>query len=481
LLPGCTDHAVKALRANTTEVTEVVRALGGVARQARLAMQAQAQLEKVGKRQKAGEELSNLLTQLCNYAPGKRASISQHVEGMRLGECDPPVLRAFVEELLLWQSTQLAWPRGKAQAEALRGALAVWVQLLRREDDGVAWDGLLQEMEQAVFAHGVEELGTLVSTVMKHIQSLGLSRKQDAAWLFPVVQRFLERILLRLDPWVLHGDAGQDDDEYGKALAVQSSLVLDHWAQLAAQGCGAEETRQLLARCPAGQEVRLASNVVAAAKRKLWWAEDQRERSADVAAAEASARRALVWLAEGGARAPLGALARLWPQVLESDGDGAALETALGLFGHHASSLQGVAFVEQLLATTTQRHLALRALRWLGGAFPRDAVRLWPTLLGRASKEAVARADVAELLELCEARSLEPPRLPAKACAYPGVVKLLAGSPLPGARLAAVQALWEHSRKGDAQTEMLSSLCRDDSPVVSVAAQLAWNSIRGES
>lgn len=475
LLPEATNLAVGALMANRSQVSEVVAALTEVTCRAKLACAVPAFNAAAAGNDGHTKLLKTLLTQLAAYAPQQSSRIIDHVKSMQLSDCDPSILRRFVEELLQWQASLVAWPRTPPQMQALESTISVWVKMLQARGDAPAadWDEVLQAMEREVLARGgAQGLEKLVAAVLQHVPTLATPKPADRASILATLQQFLLRVLGQLEEGQVDGIEEADRArtvERQEARQAQSTIVVMHFTVLVVQGCQVKDAEELFRRCPKGMSAQLAECVVKAAKDALWWTKAN-EVNAQVAAAEDTARLTLNWLARKEPRGYLGTLAKLWPRVLESDRDGTALEALWGLFGP-APNEQAIVLVEGLLQHAPQ-HLLQPALRWLGDHFPRHAARLWPRALAR---EVDPTASMAELLELCRTQGLEPPELPV--ARNVAAIGLLAASPLPAARLAAVRFLQELDLRGkqQAEAEVLKGLCDDADPVVNASARVVWS------
>uniref|UniRef100_A0A7S2JGX6 S1 motif domain-containing protein n=1 Tax=Zooxanthella nutricula TaxID=1333877 RepID=A0A7S2JGX6_9DINO len=202
------------------------------------------------------------------------------------------------------------------------------------------------------------------------------------------------------------------------------------------------------------------------------------------------ALRAVQWLASPVVlrRARWATLAKLWASAVAVESSGAGFEESLGVLGDLTSKEGSVPpcdmvyLVEKLLAQSPNRDLLRAALSWLAGACPADAVRLWPALLAPSQDEPPEVRDLVKVLALCEANGFKFPTLSgAVARGLPeAALDTLAGCGLPEARLLAVQSLQEKQFNMGSPSELLKTLCSDDSSVVRVAAQLLWSALGGK-
>eukprot|EP00747_Dinoflagellata_sp_TGD_P011709 gnl/TRDRNA2_/TRDRNA2_121009_c1_seq1.p1 gnl/TRDRNA2_/TRDRNA2_121009_c1~~gnl/TRDRNA2_/TRDRNA2_121009_c1_seq1.p1 ORF type:complete len:471 (-),score=90.12 gnl/TRDRNA2_/TRDRNA2_121009_c1_seq1:127-1506(-) len=431
-----------------------------------------------------------------------------HVKKMRLAECEPRVLRGFVEELLLRYSAHAQGARtdNSKAVDKMAATIGIWVHVLHKDLRAEGWHRILQEMGREVAGRGgVKEFGVLAQAVAQHFVSQGLDGVENES-LLAAVRELLEWLLDRLPaepsqevtPELCQGNKANSKRETAEHL-IRVDIVVSHWSEVASTGCSPDESGRLFVRCPAGQQHKLAACVVRGAVRHHT---DRVAAMRSPGGALETARRTLHWLAAEGdeASASLSTLAELWPRVLGCDQAmpaeqcvqgagrmatiaGGDLDAVLDFFGRRPNE-QCVKLVDGLIRSAAPP-VVRSALRWLGGLLPRDAAQLWPVFLQReaaASKAptgAEMAEDVSQLLRLCEDRGIEPPELPAAICGSSEVLAMLVASPLPHARLTAVRTLGSRDlRPGKgrdaAQRPHLAALRDDVCAVVAAAARLAW-------
>jgi len=213
------------------------------------------------------------------------------------------------------------------------------------------------------------------------------------------------------------------------------------------------------------------------------------------------ARRAVRWLALPVElrSARWGTLARLWASIVALDLSSNEFKDHLSLFGSgEVTPAQAVRLVEELLVCNPPNCIARKALQWLAGLAPSDAVRLWPELLkpsaiSNAELERLeadlgqgsgVKEDIEMLVKMCidGGHKLPPIRAYVAKGLSDEVLEFLLRSPLDEARLLAVQALQERAYKQQANEPpaQLKALKADSCAVVSLAAKLLWEELGGE-
>lgn len=485
LTPGLTNAAVRALMANTEYVTEDVKALTLITSRAMLASKA-----SVGSASSKRPE-AELISALSSYASSN--SIVNHVQSLKLEECDPMVLRAFVDQMWRRHSSLVKWPRSQQDSDrkqVLRDMLVVWAYLLRKGESAASWTACLQEMKRDVEVRGgPDELFILLETVAKHIPKMKLEAAQTAQMV--TVARELFEAVLASPTMVVPADPPPGVEKamdqtrstaLSTAKAVRLNIILKPWTELVAQGCEPAELQKLLNVCPPLEKGRLAKNIVDAVVN--YWVKEAPWVPERLAPVKNVARQTLWWLVEEEPERHLGTVAKLWPKLLASESDDKDLAAVLELFGRYPSDTQCVEVVHTLLDRNPEAPKPLRraAVRWLAQLYPRDAVRLWPkALFTKPSKTdpGTTAEDVAELLQLCESSGLDPPELPVKVST--AVLRALTASPLSQARLQAVRVLQEMDLKGvdKGHAGTLNTLRTDADTIVQASARLAWRSFFG--
>jgi len=477
MVPEATGKAINALCAAKSDPTEVMKAFAEVTSYSRLAMRAKGVVDSAPKSNKEAK----LISDLSGYAPEASSfdTIVKAVKKMQLENCDPVVLQGFVRDLLLRADALQGFVRDLRGAK-MTDALDVWARLLRR-GDAASWAGIVGDMEQKMLVYGSLDLDRLFAQIVQaRVHTLKLEGEEQAK-MVTVVRDLFERLLdTRLDIGKVQLVDVQEEDaawtaKRAEAATISSTIILKHWADLLALGCDEEELKRLFARCPKGKRAELATRVVDGAIAK---AKKDKTPLSDVPF------HTIKWLGSEVRDAHLTTLMKLWADVIGRATDGRTFNASLGLLGRPLPpAAKCVELVQAVLAQEgCNRSVSRAALTWLSTVSPAGAVRLWPALLtvkDGATFVEVAAGDVEALLQLCVAENIDPPPLPSARAGNAEVLKLLAMSKLPAARIMAVQVLQErHGGSDQGEADLLEKLCGDEFTVVRVAAQHLRNLVK---
>eukprot|EP00927_Polykrikos_kofoidii_P017858 TRINITY_DN18197_c0_g1_i1.p1 TRINITY_DN18197_c0_g1~~TRINITY_DN18197_c0_g1_i1.p1 ORF type:complete len:2091 (+),score=348.88 TRINITY_DN18197_c0_g1_i1:101-6373(+) len=265
LLPTVTVKAVDALKSTKTYPTEVLQALTGLLRDARLAKRLPS-LDQ-GSKDKPEAQLLGDLTATATCA--KVRSILLELCKQSLDECDPATLQVFVDDALeMWEESLQS-----KEADAwslLDSTLLAWGRQLRPFNIS-DWPGVLTRMSDRVSPHGgPRALLAVARVVVNRVRGLGLiGEDRDVA--LSTTSAFLGRILdvhLSIEG-VPAADENETDSAFSSMYKIRKQhreeLVLKCWAELLAVGCVERETDALFARCPEGKRLELARAIVSTA------------------------------------------------------------------------------------------------------------------------------------------------------------------------------------------------------------------------
>ncbi|CAK0818525.1 unnamed protein product, partial [Prorocentrum cordatum] len=272
MLPGMTRKALDALKASSSHVSEVVRAVTSLLGSARLAARAclGSSADAAGPEAQTLQELSEV------WSFTTLDGLVRSMSAMSLESCDPEVLRGFVDfAMRLFQENA---HKDLNQGSSLGLVLALWVKLLR-PGRGQEWPPLLSRMEARLVRYGkLRDLGLMSGKVVERTLSLELGAEERGAVL-AVVGDFLDRLLLTHLAGKGEPEAEASDEAFRKQDAerrkVETEVLMKHWTGLLAKGCPEREFDRLFGRCPERNRLDLASAVVDAAIKEC-----EREREA---------------------------------------------------------------------------------------------------------------------------------------------------------------------------------------------------------
>jgi len=487
MLPGNTDGAVSALFACEGMVTEVMTALTKILATARMAAKTQ-----VGSASKSRPE-AQLLTALSSYGTDSRIVRRSH--SMRLDDCDPVVLRAFVDECLRRHTALIEYPRTKNSSgrnAALADALKVWLFALKSSDDANAWRRILSDMESEVRKRGgLEELGMLLLTIAEHIPNMHLDLSKTET-MVAVCREFFERVLAETPTPQTPEEKlnapqmdAQRRKEFDFATNLRSKIIREPWVELVAQGCSEGEVKKLFSYVQPADKEAVVVNLVNRAVFLANKASKYNPADKTVPVKVSVGQLALWWLAAGTGDNFVGSLATMWPRLLVGSTAAATLEKVLEYFNRFPQNLACVSFVKAFAVDRDpkpKKESRRQAIKWLASNFPRDAVQMWSPALFQKETNADPGAlveDVNELLVICSHHDYEIPEFPTKIS--PEVIKTLSASEIPQARLVALRALQEMDLKkvDKPHSPMLNALRSDSSTIVAASARLAWRGFFG--
>jgi len=281
-------------------------------------------------------------------------------------------------------------------------------------------------------------------------------------------------------------DAKRKEIEF--ATKLRWEIIVNHWVQLIAHGCSEGEVKKLFAYVATGAEGeqrKVAENIVNKTVELSNAVAKTDPSNSTITAKIAVGQQSLRWLANGTGDNFLASLAALWPRVLVGASSSTVLDEVLQFFGGFPTNLAGIQFVQAYAVDRNPRpakESRRKAMKWLAANFPRDAVRMWSSALFDSMTDkdpGTLVEDVTELLSICGKNNVEVPEFPTKL--PPDVVKTLAVSEMPQARLTAVRALQEMDLKtvDRAEAPLLNALRSDSSTIVAAAARLAWRAFFG--
>jgi len=268
VLPGVTNKAMSALRANTSHPTEVLKALTQVMQTARLAARSESSM-KDGPDSQLFKDLRSL-TSVSTVR-----SCLNDLTKMDLDGSDSAVLLAFFAEMLKsWENLEGEQPKEKrGQSESvtlLQSLLAIWSKLLRKGQVSTWAEAFVGIYQRLLVIGGPYSLSTLAAVVRDRVLSLGPQVQSDEYnQMLAVVGEFFSSFFssgvlsLSAPPAAFGVDARFVANERDKL--THGTNILLRWAALLANGCLESETDALFALCPEKSEITLAETLVNAA------------------------------------------------------------------------------------------------------------------------------------------------------------------------------------------------------------------------
>jgi len=260
MVPGATNKSVQALKSCTSNVSDVVEALTHVVQASRLASRTDPKVNREGT---DGRVLADLIS-LISF--GQFTETVNSVARMSLEDCDPATLKTFLREAFQRWEDAVAGNDGNAKGY-FSCALTAWVKLLRPGQYNT-WVTELAELEKRTLAKGnVESWGQMAQALAGHAPDMGLSPDE---WdqMLQVLRAFFVRLIegpLSVNDEVQKAATPADDTfkkENSSRAKIRNELFETHWMKLLSHGCTEDESNELFKRCPEGEKVKLASNLV---------------------------------------------------------------------------------------------------------------------------------------------------------------------------------------------------------------------------
>lgn len=266
LLPSVTKKATTALLANTSNPTEVVKALTEVSQLARLALRTEPTARDA--------DGSTLLKDLKDFASLQSVYTTLNtVNKMRLDECEPTTLLAYVMDVLQAREKAVrldAKAAGSHDLAILNSGLTAWANFLRSGQES-RWPSILAEMETHLMHRGApQSLVALAQAVVARVPKMDLGTEEYNA-ILATVGAFFQRLLS--GPMAVAGAPSEtgSDNAFRKHLQdkrqAANTLVQKHWVGLLIRGCLEAETSALFTHCPKNGQIELATALVEGAVR----------------------------------------------------------------------------------------------------------------------------------------------------------------------------------------------------------------------